>query len=199
MSQRETLEYSGDEGQRNARRYGFLDMTRLLIIFPLALFLSVSPILASFAAYVCCCDGAPDNVHLQHPEDAHDGHNDGGDAALAQASPHSEDEGQRDRNSHSKRGADQGAGIITASSAHAGASAPHSCSCEQADDPAAQVAAISPVGKTSRKSTKMTSGHLASAVKLAEERLYLGTYICDAGDVSPPHPRLFLLNRALLI
>ena len=174
-------------------------MARLFIALPLALLLSVSPILYSFAEYVCCCDGAPGNSHLHLQEDTHHDHDHGTGPAPTGASHHSDDDGERRHGSHHEHGADQPSGIIVATSAHPGASAPNSCSCEQADVSTMQTVAASQLGKTSRKSTKMTSGHLVSAIKMAEDRLYLRTHAVDAVDVSSPVSHLFLLNRALLI
>lgn len=159
-------------------------MTRLLIIVPVAFLISVSPVLSSFAACACCYGPEEEISSLLRGHAGVEGH--------ADASHHVED-GEHHRAAHHEHAADQASGIQVA------APAPNSCSCDQADDSAVQIAAVSQASKTGRKSSKVTSGHLVSAIKVAEERPYLETCSIDAGDVSSPVPHLFLLHRALLI
>ena len=165
-------------------------MRRLLIIFPIAFLVSVNPLLSSFAACACCYDPEEDISALLREHAGVEGH--------ADASHHTED-GEHHRDAHHAHGADQTSGIDVAAPAYPDASAPNSCSCDQTDDPVVKITAVSQVGKSGRKSNKMTSGHLVSTIDTAENRPYLGTPSVDAGGVSSPVPHLFLLHRALLI
>ena len=176
--------------ESKARQFGCVDMRKVLIIFPVAFLVAVSPVLSSFVACACCYDTEEDISSLLRGHAGVEGHAD---------TSHHVDDGEHHRAAHHEHGADHASGINAAAPAYPGASAPNSCSCDQADDPAVQIAAVSQVGKTGHKSTKMTSGHLVSAIKMAEDRLYPGTYAIDAGGVSSPVPHLFLLHRTLLI
>lgn len=162
-------------------------MMRLLIIVPLAVLLCVGPILASTVACACCYDVQEDvSASLR-------------EHAVAEASDRSGDGGHHHGPAHHEHGADEASGLDIATSAHAGASAPNSCSCDQADDPAAQPVAISQVSKSSRKSTEIAPRPFVSAFTAGEDRVYPGTCSVEVGGVPVPAPRVYLLNRALLI
>lgn len=174
-------------------------MTRLIIVVPLALLLSVSPILPSMAAYICCCDDAPGSFHLHHQEHAHRGHDHSAAPAPIEASQHSDDDGEHHRGSHHEHDADQSPGLDVAPSAHASVPAPGSCSCSEADLPTPESVAVLSVAETSCKSTKLASGHVALAIKVTLDHLYLDGKVDAISDVSPPAPHLFLVNSSFLI
>lgn len=176
-------------------------MARRVIIVPLVLLLNVSPILLNvspilplFAEFICCCDGPP-----HHQEDARHDHDHTARPAPTEPSYHSDNDGEDRHGSHHGHGVDDTSGTNLPASAELSSFAPNSCSCDQADLPKPQALAISQLSKKSRKSNEMASGHLVSALRVAEDRPYRGAYTIGAGNVSVSVSHLFLLNRTLLI
>ena len=141
-------------------------MARHFIVLPLALLLSVSPVLPSFAAYICYCEGGPGGFHLHYQVDDHGAYPD-----STKASHHSAEDGENRQGCHSERGTNQSSGISLATSVHSGGAAPNSCSCDQTDIHTLQTLAATEAGKTSRKSIKKTSSYVYLNFVLSEARL----------------------------
>ena len=168
-------------------------MTRFPLIVPLALLLSVSPVLSSSATSICCCGGVPGSFHFHHQGHVHhdDGHSDG--HADIEHSHHSDDGSERHHDS------DQASGIDVATSAHAGGLAQSSRTCSEVDLPTPQSVAVLTVGNSSRKSVKVSSRHIDAVIDVSQDQFCLGDVAIRTRDLSPPVAVVYLVNRSLLI
>lgn len=176
-------------------------MLKTRIALPLTLLLSVSPVLSAVLPLICCCDDGTPGFHLRYEEHASSGHNHGDDHAHPQVSHYSDDKAENHHDAHQDHNsdADDKNGVDLA--ARAGSigllSAP--CTCSAADHPTGKAVSIAKAGITKRATCKPAFGHLDSVVEVALEGLYLDNLTISAGDLSPPGPHVFLVNRTLLI